>query len=52
MNKKRKSFIYGEITTKKSLTSEQLRIMFKRVYGKDPNTNEFQQFKLYHQGIL
>jgi hypothetical protein len=51
-NKKGKSFVYGEVTEKKRLSEAQLQAMFKRVYGKEPSVSEFQQFKLYHQGIL
>jgi len=51
-NKKGRTFVYGEVTAKKRLSEEQLQAMFKRVYGKEPSVNEFQQFKLYHHGIL
>jgi hypothetical protein len=41
-----------DIPRKKKLTEEQLRNMFKRVYGKEPTGNEYLQFKLYHQGNI
>ena len=51
-NKKGRTFVYGEATVKKRLTEQQLQAMFKRVYGKEPSVSEFQQFKLYHHGIV